>query len=68
MGAMANERIDLLERVGVQEVIDALSRGEFPLRALCLDGPLRASVLGLLLAVLELGQTCRHDVVVFVVF
>ena len=46
VGAVGNEGSDLLEGSGVQEEVDTLPRGEFPLSVLLIDAGLAAAEVG----------------------
>ena len=57
---MAREHVELVERPGVEQVIDALAGEHLALLVLALDGALRTRVQGLVLASLEVFETFLH--------
>ena len=58
------ERVQLEEGgVGIDEMIDALPRGQLAARAMALDGLLAAAASDELGALVQLGDECGHTVV-----
>ncbi len=57
---VSTQHVEFLERVLVEQVLDALARGHLAFGLVPLDGLLAAGDAGLGLASVELGQAFRH--------
>uniref|UniRef100_A0A6J7NCL4 Unannotated protein n=1 Tax=freshwater metagenome TaxID=449393 RepID=A0A6J7NCL4_9ZZZZ len=62
MGTVAGEEVEFLERGGVEEVLDALSREHLALLVLALDRPGGTGVIRLLPALAEVVQLLVHRI------
>ena len=62
VGSVAGEHVELVERAGVEQELDALAGQHLALGVLPLDRPLGSGVEGLLLALGQLGQALAHRV------